>query len=215
LIALAISFAVDVAARQRARAAKREVEAHLLSRASTAPLGEGSLPRLLNDIKDTFGMTGVALLESRATGEEPVASVGTISRSKPVLSAPAGDSLRLVAWGPEVFGQDAAALRRMAGGRPGPLKRSACLPRQRESMILRKSIVPARLSSPPWATTCVRRWLASRSPSPACGSRMRRFRRRRRPNSSRPSRSRPTRSASWWTTCWLEPAAGRSLERAP
>ena len=115
LIALAISFAVDVAARQRALAAKREVEAHLLSRASTAPLGEGSLPGLLNDIKDTFGMTGVALLESRATGEEPVASVGTISRSRPVLSAPAGDSLRLVAWGPEVFGQDAAALRRMAG----------------------------------------------------------------------------------------------------
>jgi K+-sensing histidine kinase KdpD len=60
-------------------------------------------------------MTGVALLESGATGEEPVASVGTISRSRPILSAPAGDSLRLVAWGPEVFGQDAAALRRMAG----------------------------------------------------------------------------------------------------
>jgi K+-sensing histidine kinase KdpD len=115
LIALAISFAVDVAARQRARAAKREVEAHLLSRASTAPLGEGSLPGLLNDIKDAFGMAGVALLESRPTGEEPVASVGSISRSRPVLSAPAGDSLRLVAWGPEVFGQDAAALHRMAG----------------------------------------------------------------------------------------------------
>jgi K+-sensing histidine kinase KdpD len=60
-------------------------------------------------------MTGVALLESRATGEEPVASVGTVTQSRPVLSAPAGEGLRLVAWGPEVFGQDAAALRRMAG----------------------------------------------------------------------------------------------------
>jgi Domain of unknown function (DUF4118)/His Kinase A (phospho-acceptor) domain len=115
LVALAISLAVDFAARQRAPAAKREVEARLLSRVSTVPLGEGSLPGLLNDIKDTFGMTGVALLESQATGEEPVASAGTVSRSRPVLSAPAGDSLRLVAWGPEVFGQDAAALRRMAG----------------------------------------------------------------------------------------------------
>jgi len=38
LIALAISFAVDVAARQRARAAKREVEAHLLSRAAVLRL---------------------------------------------------------------------------------------------------------------------------------------------------------------------------------
>jgi two-component system, OmpR family, sensor histidine kinase KdpD len=115
LIALAISLAVDFAARQRAQAARREVEARLLSRASSAPLGEGSLPALLSDIKDTFGMTGVALLESQATGEEPVASVGTVSRSRPALSAPAGDSLRLVAWGPEVFGEDAAALRRMAG----------------------------------------------------------------------------------------------------
>jgi K+-sensing histidine kinase KdpD len=115
LVALAISLAVDFAARQRAQAAKREVEARLLSRASTAPLGEGSLSGLLDDIKDTLGMTGVALLESQATGEEPVASAGTVSRSRPVLSAPAGASLRLVAWGPEVFGQDAAAFRRMAG----------------------------------------------------------------------------------------------------
>lgn len=115
LVALAISLAVDFAARQRAQAAKREVEARLLSRVSTSPLGEGSLSGLLHDIKDSFGMTGVALLESQATGEEPVASAGTVGRSRPALSAPAGDSLRLVAWGPEVFGQDAAALRRMAG----------------------------------------------------------------------------------------------------
>jgi K+-sensing histidine kinase KdpD len=115
LIALAVSLAVDFAARQRARAARQEVEARLLTRASTAPVGEVSLHQLLDDIKDTFGMTGVALLESQATGEEPVASVGTVSHSRPVLSARAGDSLRLVAWGPEVFGQDAAALRRMAG----------------------------------------------------------------------------------------------------
>ena len=47
--------------------------------------------------------------------------------------------------GAEVFGEDAAALRRMAGWRPGPLKRSAYLPRQRGPTILRKSIVPAPL----------------------------------------------------------------------
>ena len=115
LIALVISLAVDFAARQRAQTARRETEARLLARANTAPVGEASLTDLLDDIKDTFGMTGVALLESRATGEEPVASVGTATQSRPVLSAPAGDSLRLVAWGPEVFGQDAAALRRIAG----------------------------------------------------------------------------------------------------
>ena len=114
LVALAVSLAVDFAARQRAQATRRETEAGLLARANTAPLGEGSLPELLNDIKDTFGMTGVALLESGAIGEEEVASVGTVSQSRPVLSAAAGDRFRLVAWGPEVFAEDAAALRRMA-----------------------------------------------------------------------------------------------------
>jgi K+-sensing histidine kinase KdpD len=114
LVALAVSLAVDFAARQRAQATRRETEARLLARANKAPLGEGSLPELLNDIRDTFGMTGVALLESRAIGEEQVASVGTVSQSRPVLSAPAGDRFRLVAWGPEVFAEDAAALRRMA-----------------------------------------------------------------------------------------------------
>ena len=102
LVALAISLAVDLAARQRAEAAKREVEARLLSRASTAPFGEGSLPSLLNDIKDTFGMTGVALLESQATGEEPVASAGTVGQSRPVLSAPAGTACGLSHGGQSV-----------------------------------------------------------------------------------------------------------------
>ena len=114
LVALAVSLAVDFAARQRAQVTRRETEARLLARANKAPLGEGSLPELLNDIKDTFGMTGVALLESGAIGEEEVASVGTVSQSRPVLSAAAGDRFRLVAWGPEVFAEDAAALRRMA-----------------------------------------------------------------------------------------------------
>jgi K+-sensing histidine kinase KdpD len=114
LVALAVSLAVDFAARQRSQATRRETEARLLARANKAPLGEGSLPELLNDIKDTFGMTGVALLESGAIGEEEVASVGTVSQSRPVLSAPAGDRFRLVAWGPEMFAEDAAALRRMA-----------------------------------------------------------------------------------------------------
>jgi K+-sensing histidine kinase KdpD len=90
-------------------------QARLVARANKAPLGEGSLPELLNGIKDTFRMTGVALLESGAIGEEEVASVGTVSQSRPVLSAPAGDRFRLVAGGPEVFAEDAAALRRMAG----------------------------------------------------------------------------------------------------
>ena len=49
LVALAVSLAVDFAARQRAQATRRETEARLLARANKAPLGEGSLPELLND----------------------------------------------------------------------------------------------------------------------------------------------------------------------
>jgi K+-sensing histidine kinase KdpD len=121
LVALAISLAVDFAARQRAQAAKREVEARLLSRASTAPLGEGSLSGLLDDIKDTFGMTGVALLESQATGEEPVASAGTVSRSRPVAVGSGGGqpAARRVGAGGVRSGRRSLPPHGR-GGRPGP-----------------------------------------------------------------------------------------------
>ena len=125
-------------------------------------------------------MTGVALLESgngrRAGGfrgnRRPI---GLCCRRR------RGTACGL-SHGGQLFGEDAAALRRMAGVAAGPLRLSAYLPRQRGPTILRKSIVPARLCLPPWVTTCVRRWRASRSPSPACGSRIRRSRWRRRPH---------------------------------
>jgi K+-sensing histidine kinase KdpD len=202
LIALAISLAVDFAARQRAQAARRETEARLLARANTAPVGEASLTDLLDDIKDTFGMTGVALLESRATGEEPVASVGTVTQSRPVLSAPAGDSLRLVAWGPEVFGQDAAALRRMAGVTARTLEAQrlaaeaariddlARIDRARSALL---AAVGHDLRTP---LAGIKVAASSLRQSDAT------LPRTRRPNSSPPSRSRPTRSVSWSTTFW-------------
>jgi hypothetical protein len=118
---------------------------------------EAQLTDLLDDIKDTFGMTGVALLESRATGEEPVASVGTVTQSRPVLSAPAGDSLRLVAWGPEVFGQDAAALRRMAGVTARTLEAQRLAAEAARVDDLARIDGPAPPCSLPSATTCAHR----------------------------------------------------------
>ena len=65
-------------------------------------------------------MTGVALLESQATGEEPVASAGTVSRSRPVMSAPAGTACGLSHGGQRC----SVRRRRLAphgrGGGPGP-----------------------------------------------------------------------------------------------
>ncbi len=114
LVASSVSVAVDLAARQRARAARREIEARLLGDAGAAPVAADSLERLLGDIRNTFGMTTVALLESGPAGELAVASVGPADDARPRLSAPAGAGLRLVAWGPEVFAEDRRTLQRMA-----------------------------------------------------------------------------------------------------
>ena len=114
LVAAAVSVAVEVAARQRERAARRETEAALLARATAEPVAEQSLTRLLEQIRVTFGMTAVALLESDPTGERTVAGVGRPPPARPALSAPAGDGLRLAAWGPDVFAEDRRMLGRLA-----------------------------------------------------------------------------------------------------
>lgn len=114
LVAAAVSVAVEVAARQRERAARRDTEAALLARAAAEPVSEQSLTRLLDHVRDTFAMTAVALLDSGPTGEHPVATVGTVPSGRPALSAPAGNGLRLVAWGPDLFAEDRRTLHRMA-----------------------------------------------------------------------------------------------------
>jgi K+-sensing histidine kinase KdpD len=114
LVAASVSLAVDLAARDRARAARRDTEVRLLANASAAPVADNSLSTLLAEIQQAFGMTTVALLESRPTGEQTVAAVGPPSESRPALSTPAGNGLRLVAWGPEMFAEDQRSLQRMA-----------------------------------------------------------------------------------------------------
>ncbi|MGI5398935.1 sensor histidine kinase [Streptomyces sp. CA-135486] len=106
VVATTVSVAVDLAARQRAAAARRGVEAALLARITETPLEERPLSAVLEHVRDTFGMTGAALLENDAEGEHPVAVVGETPSADPTLSAPAGDHLRLVADGPPVFAAD-------------------------------------------------------------------------------------------------------------
>jgi two-component system sensor histidine kinase KdpD len=115
LVAAAVAAAVEMAARQRAHAARRAAEAALLAQATAEPVAEQSLTRLLGQVRDTFAMTAVALLESGPTGERPVAVVGRPPATRPALCAPAGDGLRLAAWGPELIGEDRRALARLAG----------------------------------------------------------------------------------------------------
>src|SRR5207248_5707994 len=48
------------------------------------------------------------------TGERTVAAVGQPPPARPALSVPAGDGLRLAAWGPNVFAEDRRTLGRLA-----------------------------------------------------------------------------------------------------
>jgi len=114
LVAAAVSVAVDVAARQRATATRREVEATLLASATAEPIAAQSLTRLLTQVRVTFGMEAVALLERDGDSENAVAAVGAVPTGEPVISARAGDGLRLAAWGVRVFAEDRRTLARMA-----------------------------------------------------------------------------------------------------
>ena len=114
LVAATVSIAVDVAARQRERAARRDTEATLLAKVSAEPVAEQSLTRLLEQVRDSFAMTSVALLESGPAGEHTLAAVGQPPSARPVLSVPAGQGLRLAAWGPHIFAEDRRTLGRLA-----------------------------------------------------------------------------------------------------
>jgi K+-sensing histidine kinase KdpD len=110
LVAATVAVAVDVAARQRAAAARRAVEARLLAQISAAPPAAGSLTHLLEQVRATYGMTAVALID----GDRMVEHVGTVQDGAPVLCVDAAPGLRLAAWGPPVFAEDRGTLARLA-----------------------------------------------------------------------------------------------------
>src|SRR5262249_8663768 len=134
--------AVELAARRRAAAARGRVEAELLSRIAAGPVA-ASVEGILDQIRDSFGMTSVALLEDGR--DQPVAGVGPPGAAVPghgpgrggtaqdgmdanatavddgtgagwasVVSVPAGGRFRLVAAGPPTFAEDRRLLRSLA-----------------------------------------------------------------------------------------------------
>jgi len=110
LVAATVAVAVDVAARQRATAARRAVEAGLLAQVSAAPAVAGSLTHLPEQVRAAYGMAAVALVD----GDRPVELVGTAPDGPPVLAVDAAPGLRLAAWGPPVFAEDRGTLARLA-----------------------------------------------------------------------------------------------------
>jgi K+-sensing histidine kinase KdpD len=114
LVAVAVSLAVELAAREHAAAARRALEANLLATVTAKPVAEQSLTQLLDQVRHTFGMSAVALLESGPDGEHTVASVGDVTPGAPAISARASSRLRLAGWGPAVFAEDRLTLSRLA-----------------------------------------------------------------------------------------------------
>jgi K+-sensing histidine kinase KdpD len=109
-VAITVSLAVNLAARQRAAAARHSIEAALLARITAAPLGEGSLGALLEHIRNTFGMTSAGLIEHGRL----VAAVGTAEPGGEQLSVATGDGVDLVLHGPPIFAPDQRFLTRLA-----------------------------------------------------------------------------------------------------
>jgi two-component system, OmpR family, sensor histidine kinase KdpD len=114
-VASTVAVAVDLAARQRAAAARNGIESDVLARITASPVGAGSLAQLLTHVRDTLRMTSAALLETTAHGEQQVvAAVGPLPSARPALSVPAGDGISLVIDGPPVFAPDPRFLGRLA-----------------------------------------------------------------------------------------------------
>jgi K+-sensing histidine kinase KdpD len=109
-VAATVSFAMDLAARQRAAAARTGIEAALLAQISAEPVREGSVAAMLGHVREVLHMDSAALVDSAGV----VALAGLPLAGKPTLSVPAGPGLTLVVEGPPVFAPDARFLSRLA-----------------------------------------------------------------------------------------------------
>jgi K+-sensing histidine kinase KdpD len=112
--ALVVSVTVDAAARHRVSAARTRAEVELLTRFTAEPVSETSLPVILEEVRELFGMTTVALVKHAEPGDEMVGIVGPPMEGTPALSVDINPGLRLVAAGPELFAEDRQLLARLA-----------------------------------------------------------------------------------------------------
>lgn len=113
VVAVIVSAAVEIAARDRSRATRSRIEADLLSEVASQPATTLSLPELLEQVTTTFGMTGAALLRNRAGVESVVAAAGP-EAGPWTVRVPASAELSLALSGPELFAEDRSVLERLA-----------------------------------------------------------------------------------------------------
>lgn len=113
VVAIIVSAAVEIAARDRSRATRSRIEADLLSEVASRPADTLSVPELLEQIRATFAMTQVALLRHRGGTDSVVAAAGA-GPSDWTIHVPASAELSLVLAGRELFAEDRSVLERLA-----------------------------------------------------------------------------------------------------
>jgi K+-sensing histidine kinase KdpD len=106
LVAVLVSVAVEAGARARQAAERHSVESRLLSELSAVEIGDRSVTTVLERVRTLFTMEAVALRHESPDNTSLLASVGDNPRGEPTLRATAPGGLELVAWGPELVGQD-------------------------------------------------------------------------------------------------------------
>ncbi|WP_214415562.1 sensor histidine kinase [Sphaerisporangium fuscum] len=113
-VAVTVSVTVDMAARRRVAESRSRMEARIMSRVAAEPVAEASLSAVLNQVRSTFAMRSVALLERRGDGERQLGLVGPPLTGRPAISVTAGPGLRLVGEGPQIFAEDRRVLSTLA-----------------------------------------------------------------------------------------------------
>lgn len=112
-VAVLVSFTVDLGARHRVRAERNQREAQMLSGLTRAEVGSVSAERILQQVRDLFGMSSVRLLEPGPDGRVLV-SVGRPADEQPSLDVTITSGLHLVADGPRLFAEDGRLLHTLA-----------------------------------------------------------------------------------------------------
>lgn len=125
VVAVAVSWVVDAAARRRAEAARARAEAEALSSLAGATLAEDqTLTDILRQVRQVFGMREAVLLERAGTGwaaVETSSDDGPATGAETELTVPSGSDLVLRVRGPEIFAADRRVLASFADAAAGAL----------------------------------------------------------------------------------------------
>ncbi|HEX3004556.1 MAG TPA: ATP-binding protein [Angustibacter sp.] len=111
-VATIVSVVVDAAARQRAEAARSELEAEALGRVAVEPLAGRTSESLLRELAETFGLTSAELREI-GDGARVLARYGA-AVADVTVRVDAGPGREVVGEGPVAFAADRRVLRGMA-----------------------------------------------------------------------------------------------------